>query len=86
MDWETLTPLAPTAGALIISAVLLFLLRIPQASRTVSESYDRLIMQLHENNAHLRAEILDLRTLHEECERRSDDLERRLRAIERSRR
>lgn len=59
--WENLTPLVPTAGALIISAVLLFLLRIPQASRTVSESYDRLILRLNESNASLRAEMIDVR-------------------------
>lgn len=57
---ELVQQIAPTTGALILSALLLFLLRIPQSSRVVAETYDAIIKQLREQNKQQQMEMLQL--------------------------
>ena len=75
-----LDKVAPTAGALLIAAVLLLLLRIPQSSRLIAQSYERVIKQLREDNAEVRSENERLQTEVEQLEGRIETVRAEARA------
>lgn len=72
--------------SLLIAVGGLYLLRIPQAARMMANSWARLTRAQEEKIDAQAEEIQSLINKHEECERRADDLERRLRRLEQNRR
>lgn len=81
--------LSPTASifiALLVAVGGLYLLRIPQAARTMSEGFTALSRAQERKIKALETEVSDLLRKHEDCEKRSDQLERRIAQLEGRRR
>ena len=71
----------------VLTAVLgLYVLRIPQAARILAQAFTRLNAAQEKRAEAQEKRIGLLEKMHAECEERADDLEDRLRKIERSKR
>lgn len=82
MNTLDLSPAVSVFIALLVSVAGLYLLRIPQSARILSQSFTALSRAQERQIQQLQKDLRDLRTLHEECEERSDKLERRIYQLE----
>jgi uncharacterized protein YjeT (DUF2065 family) len=77
--------LSPTVSiflALLIAVGGLYLLRIPQAARNISQSWTELSKAQERKIDSLMKEVELLKKQHEDCESRADALERRINDLE----